>query len=225
MPTCAAVTDPESLDTLKPDFILDLPGTENIASRLIARSAREFFRRSTRWRTYESGISVDTDTLLYQIPQPTDATVVKVCGAYLPEHNSSVLDDENRIPERRELFRQHGTTGPRGQYWYSPDIAKVVFNKRFSQPGTVRMWLALAPKGSVMDAEMISLYRDFILAGARYYAQMVPGKDYSDPNTAMMYRDIWEQGIAEADQFHKRTAKSGRPYYGRVQAMRDTSKC
>lgn len=137
-------------------------------------------------------------------------------AAAAPGGGCSGCGDDPAVADRRNQVWQE-TTHQRGQ---------VRFGRPFKSGQRLRFHLTLVPSvgSDAFPQHLIDDHQDAIQAGALSFGYMIPKQDWSDGQTGLFYRAIWERALAEAqaelkereekaDLLARLDMKPGRPAY------------
>ena len=181
------------------DVLPELPGVQQAMARHhVKLAAIEFCRRSWAWIIDQGPIPVSANVAEYDWNRPANTDVARVIVAWLEGRRVESLT-------RKELSARFGdyknlSGSPEYYLQDSPNKLILVPKPNSTIMAGVTAVTALQPKRAATGLETTIRERwgDVIAAGAKYRLMRMPKKPWTDKDIAAVYRQEFEDGIAQA---------------------------
>lgn len=179
----------------------------------LRRSIIEFCEKSHYWREDIGPINVTEPTTEYDLPVSQRFTVVSVMAVFF-------FDQDKKIT----LFRC-ATDDVKYRFWQSTPFSIEFFPHEDLIEKSISVIAALKPElqGDVFkfSENLLTDYRDAIVAGAKAALYKIPRKPWTDIGQVQINDDIFERNAAEAlrranrgySRLPDRAVKKSRTYY------------
>lgn len=167
-----------------------------MAKVAIAKAANQFCSQSLLWQEEYPEVEVHPGKFV-EIPVPKSAMVVKVMSvAYNGHRLTSTSRDELNSTNVIDYRLFDGEP----KFFFQADLNVLRLVPEPVKHGVLSIVVALAP---TLDASEVptSLYTRFweaIANGALADIKQVQGQSFSDPNAALAYKSLFQQGVREA---------------------------
>lgn len=195
------------------DVMPELPGiTPELATHHIKRAANDFYSRSTLSRLTLTPLDVVTNTSTYALVHP-DVANFSISKVLQVEYEGRLL-----IPQTLEFLNGNPNEWDRNtcdatQYSWRTQTGRPRF---FLQPSVDTLTLVPVPDHDTLATLTVTIadqpiysgtgigdvvfdnYAEDIGAGAKARLMAMPAKPWSNPSSAMMYRNQFESGVAAA---------------------------
>jgi hypothetical protein len=182
----------KSTNDFLPLLIPELPGCpeETMRAALAAVSA-DFCARTYLWREPLAPQNTAADKSTYDI---TDCAVVESVLWMLIDGDKLIHSDPRHM--RQEDFDRKGKPT---HFWVVSDTAVRLFPiPDDTYPITAEVVLKPSRAARTIPSWIFETWADAITSGAIWWLAKTPGKEWSNPDLAMMHRKIFEQAIAQA---------------------------
>lgn len=167
-----------------------------VARVAIAKAANQFCAQSLLWQEEYPEVKVHPGKFV-SIPVPKSAMVVKVMsvaynGFRLTSTSRDELNSTNVIDYR--LF-----DGP-PKFFFQADLNELRLVPEPVKHGVLSIVVALAPtpESTEVPTSLYTRFWEAIANGALADIKQVQGQSYSDPNAALAYKALFQQGVREA---------------------------
>ena len=184
---------------LLPDVLVEAPEVPDFAAEAaLARSAREFCRRSLAWRQDLEPLDLERAEAEYELDPPAGAEVADLLSV---TYRNRPLDKTTtgRLDAQSPGWR---TAGGNPTAFTRRGINGVILDKmppKFDLEA-VQFHAALMPARGTYEVDELVMheFEQGISAGAMYYLFKIPGKVWTDNGLAAAYLTQFDAAIAEA---------------------------
>lgn len=177
----------------------------------IAKAAHEFCKESGCWQFELVDLPVEAGTRSLRLPLPLSSVVVGASRAKVgPWPLNPVTPD--RMSESSSTSSGMPTT-------YSHDDHALTLNRPLSEDSLLSCTVRLAPAqtATMLPADVLSLYRDAIVAGAKAGLLLMPSETWQNLDLAAVFQQVF---ISKRDKAKVRAITGSAPAQLRVKARR-----
>ena len=202
---------PVNLSTMEPELRIELPGIlEPVLNAAIIRVTRQFFWNSEAWKyTADNGVDWVTTSTLPALVAGTDIpanTIVKRIDTVKYNSDGDNWSQFIDFKTRDELDRQNpdweAETGTSPSSWTidNDGLARIIPIATANVTDAFLLRAIIAPDTALTALPDFLFYEneEIIKAGVLAQLKKMLGKDWSDPQGAVFYADIYGAGIKHA---------------------------
>lgn len=171
----------------------------NFVRQAIIDSTREFCTKTRYWREDLTAMDTVVDQSVYTPTLPADSEVVDFPDVFY----STKRRLTPKTPRQMDVVNNQWRTQTGEPYYYLRDgvaSVKLAYIPQEVIVGAIQINAALQPAlvATTIDDKILQDYSEAILHGALYRILRVPGKAWSDLNTANYYDALYREKIDEA---------------------------
>lgn len=189
-----------SYSSLLPYLNIHLDGVPApVALGMVNLAARELCLQSSCWHEWED-IPLESGVNEYSVTPPSASAMVRAVKyigigmkALIPETETTVLD------AKRHLLTAVGE--PEVFYMLNDMTIKVLPTPTDADVGKVmKVKTAFVPAldATAIPKEFIERFSETLIAGALFFLMSMPGKAWSNPQLAQMYKGAFDIGVDQA---------------------------
>lgn len=157
----------------------------------------DFCDKSWYWQDTLATVNTVAGTALYVIPAPTDALIADIITV---RHNDIQVSPSTEAGLDEMIPSWRTQTGEQAVAWIASERNKVTLYPTPTAAGTLKVKAVLKPSqtATTVPQQIFDHYLEAIAAGAKWRLMAMPEREWSNPQLALYYRDVFMRGISDA---------------------------